>query len=77
MEKVENLPRFVIVKKQTVKDDKKYYGLYLVDRMLKRYIRILTFKNDLRGYALLDATSCYIGDNAISDYYNKRVEGEL
>ena len=77
MEKVENLPRFVIVKKQTVKDEKKYYGLYLVDRVLKRYIRILTFKDDQRGFALLDATSCYIGNDAISDYYNKRAEGEL
>lgn len=77
MEKQEQLPRFVIVKKQTVKDDKKYYGLYLVDRTLRRFIRILTFKDDVRGYALLDATSCYIGDKQISDYYDKRCEGEL
>lgn len=70
------MPRFVVVKKQVVKDDKKYYGIYLLDRMLRKYVRILTFKDDKRGYAVLDTVAYYIGDDKIEDYFDKLAKGE-
>lgn len=72
-----SLERFVVVKKQTVKEDgKKYYGIYLIDRDLKKYIRILTFKDDTRGYALLDAIAYYVGTDDLSKYFNEACPNE-
>lgn len=61
---------YVLVKKQTVKEDgKKYYGIYLLITSLNKYVRVLTFKDDKRGYALLDAVAEYIGDDDISAHF--------
>lgn len=64
-----------LVKKQTVKQDGvKVYGIYLVDIDLKKYARILTFKDDKRGYALLETLAEYIGDVSVDDYIKNYVE---
>lgn len=60
---------YVLVKKQTVKDGKKYYGIYLLITSLNKYVRVLTFKDDKRGYSLLDAVAKYIGDDDINKYF--------
>lgn len=61
-----------LVKKQIVKSDgSKTYGIYLVDSSLKKYCRVITFKDDKRGYSFLETLAIYIGNNSIDTVYDE------
>lgn len=71
------MQRLIIVKKKTVAEDGKvYYGLFLVDRMLRKYVRVLTFKDDRRGYGVLETISYYIGENKVDKYFDEKCDDE-